>query len=121
MTIFQGRQPIQGQKLFKGGKYSLLGGYDHGNYSREETIQGPKVETNRGNTLCRYIHMYCHHNLILMFQFLENTAAFILKLKRFQTEAWQSWMHAILAQWQLLRSNCKGYIHRLRFSGKDIL
>ena len=44
-----------------------------------------------------------------MFLFLENTA-FILKLKRFQTEAWQSWMHAILAQWQLLRSNCKGYI-----------
>ena len=60
------------------------------------------------------IHMYCHHNLILMFLFLENTA-FILKLKGFQTEAWQSWMHAILAQWQLLRSNCKGYI------GSDIL
>ena len=44
-----------------------------------------------------------------MFLFLENTA-FILKLKGFQTEAWQSWMHAILAQWQLLRSKCKGYI-----------
>ena len=48
-------------------------------------------------------------NVFDMFLFFENTA-FIFKLKGFQREAWQSWMHAILAQWQLLRSNCKGYI-----------
>ena len=35
---------IQGRKLFKGGNYKLLGGFDRGNYSREETI--------RGNTVC---------------------------------------------------------------------
>ena len=31
---------IQGRKLFKGGNYLLLGGF---NYSREETIQGRKL------------------------------------------------------------------------------
>ena len=34
---------IQGRKLFKGGNYKLLGGFDCGNYSREETIQGRKL------------------------------------------------------------------------------
>ena len=34
---------IQGRKLFKGGNYKLLGGFDRGNYSREETIQGRKL------------------------------------------------------------------------------
>ena len=29
---------IQGRKLFKGGNYYSLGGFDRGNYSREETI-----------------------------------------------------------------------------------
>ena len=34
---------IQGRKLFKGGNYIILGGFDRGNYSREETIQGGKL------------------------------------------------------------------------------
>ena len=34
---------IQGRKLFKGGNYKLLGRFDCGNYSREETIQGRKL------------------------------------------------------------------------------
>ena len=34
---------IQGRKLFKGGNYKLLGGFDRGNYSREETIRGNTV------------------------------------------------------------------------------
>ena len=34
---------IQRRKLFKGGNYQLLGGFDRGNYSKEETIQGRKV------------------------------------------------------------------------------
>ena len=33
----------QGRKLFKGGNYKFLGGFDRGNYSREETIQGRKL------------------------------------------------------------------------------
>ena len=33
----------QGRKLFKGRNYKLLGGFDCGNYSREETIQGRKL------------------------------------------------------------------------------
>ena len=33
----------QGRKLFKGGNYWFLGGFDRGNYSREETIQGRKL------------------------------------------------------------------------------
>ena len=33
----------QGRKLFKGGNYYFLGGFDRGNYSREETIQGRKL------------------------------------------------------------------------------
>ena len=36
---------IQGRKLFKGGNCLLLGGFDHGNYSREETIQERKLFT----------------------------------------------------------------------------
>ena len=31
------------RKLFKGGNYKLLGGFDRGNYSREETVQGRKL------------------------------------------------------------------------------
>ena len=38
---------IQGRKLFKGGNYKLLGGFDCGNYSRAETI--------RGNTVCHIL------------------------------------------------------------------
>ena len=34
---------IQGRKLFKDGNYKSLGGFDRGNYSREETIQGQKL------------------------------------------------------------------------------
>ena len=34
---------IQGRKLFKGGKYLILGGFNCGNYSKEETIQGQKL------------------------------------------------------------------------------
>ena len=33
----------QGRKLFKGGNYYFFGGFDRGNYSREETIQGRKL------------------------------------------------------------------------------
>ena len=33
----------QGRKLFKGGNYYFLGGFERGNYSREETIQGRKL------------------------------------------------------------------------------
>ena len=52
---------IQGRKLFKGGNYYFLEGFDRGNYSREETFQGKKLfkegnysraETIRGNTVC---------------------------------------------------------------------
>ena len=38
-------ETIQGRKLIKGGNYQLLGGFDLGNYSREETIQGRKLLT----------------------------------------------------------------------------
>ena len=34
---------IQGRKLIKGGNYYLLGGFDGGKYSMEETIQGQKL------------------------------------------------------------------------------
>ena len=31
------------RKLFKGGNYLSLGGFDRGNYSKEESIQGRKL------------------------------------------------------------------------------
>jgi hypothetical protein len=34
---------IQVRKLIKGGNYYLLGGFDRGNYLREETTQGRKL------------------------------------------------------------------------------
>ena len=43
----------QGRKLFKGGNYQFLGGFDRGNYSREESIQGRKLFAE-----IRYIFQY---------------------------------------------------------------
>jgi hypothetical protein len=35
------------KKLFQGGNYQILGGFDRGNYSKEETIQGRKLSIFR--------------------------------------------------------------------------
>ena len=34
---------MQGRKLFQGGNYQLLGGFDRRNYLKEEIIQGKKL------------------------------------------------------------------------------
>ena len=43
VTVHKGAEIIQGRKLFKGGNYQLLGGFDRRNYSKEESIQGKKL------------------------------------------------------------------------------
>ena len=45
------------RKLFKGGNYLLLGGFDCGNYSREETIQGRKLFIIYGPSV--FVNVFC--------------------------------------------------------------
>ena len=57
---------IQGRKLFKGGNYKLLGGFNCGNYSREETIQGRKLFAE-----IRYIYLNNHVKAKIQINLLE--------------------------------------------------
>ena len=45
----------QRRKLFEGGNYQILGGFDCGKYSREETIQGWKLFAE-----IRYVLTFVH-------------------------------------------------------------
>ena len=55
---------IQVRKLFKGGNYLLLGGFDRGNYSREETIQGRTPIYSRSLER-KKVQAFCHLQIFL--------------------------------------------------------